>query len=80
MKCTFIVQFNKCCLKLKRLKQKKSQLTIFYFCLYSLYQVFNDIIDNQKTKVCVPYPYVRINDKIVIVYIKLDLVIDYRFG
>ena len=32
--------------KLKSLKQKEIQLTIFYFCLYSLSQVFDDINDN----------------------------------
>ena len=37
MKCTFIVQ-------------KESQLAIFRFSLYSLSQVFNDIIDNQNIK------------------------------
>ena len=46
MKCIFIVQNNTYYLKLETEKQKESQPTIFYFCLYSLSQVFNDINDN----------------------------------
>ena len=45
MKCTFIVENNGYCLKLKRKKERESQLAIFYFCLY-LSQIFNDINDN----------------------------------
>ena len=55
MKCTFIVQSNGYYLKLKRSKERESQLAIFYFCLYSLSGVFNDINDNKKIKsVCSP--------------------------
>ena len=45
MKCTFTVQNNECCLKLKRLKEKESQLATFYFCLYTLSQLFHDADD-----------------------------------
>ena len=31
-------------------KQKKSQLAIFLFCVYSLSKAFNDINDNLKIK------------------------------
>ena len=46
MKCTFIVEDNEYCPKLKRWKQKESQFVILYFSLYSLSEVFNDINDN----------------------------------
>ena len=36
--------------KIDRKKQKESQLIIFYFCLYSLSQVFHDINDNKWVK------------------------------
>ena len=48
MKCTVIVQNNGYFLKLKRWKQKESQLAISYFWFFSLSQVFNEINDNYK--------------------------------
>ena len=37
-------------MKNKRLKQKESQLAIFKFHLYSLSQVFNDIMTTKRSK------------------------------
>ena len=63
-------QNNDYCLKLKRWKQKESLLAIFYYCVYSLSQLFNDINEIKTSKVYVPNLYAQIKDKNVTFYIK----------